>query len=447
MWLVLAVVAVVVLATAGIGGVLWWSNRGSDGDGDGGEVTAAGGGPLPASVPPLGDVRPPADVALPSLEKPIDTPRWTYDTGIDVSVLGGDRYTVVIGSDQGVIALDAESGEPRWSQPVKPPNVNINRFPSGKCVITRSAKTIGCGLNLNLCCGDREVLVFFDVVTGRILNQPTLPAGQISNLQASGDGIAVVFRNKLVTYGPDGNEAWRVSHDGVSVFGDQGIVITEYEVLDANTGHPIVSASNTSNTAFSSGFAVALADSFKFYDFSGRNTATVPSDGYTLMGNEGSGLYDFPLGRPRNTRYGSSGFDVPLAYNTSTGDLRAFDGQSGRVLWTIPTGSDLRMANGIPGYGSGTLCVIGVSGADAITKMRAQTCQDGAATPFVNVSTVFFTGTDGTRYLQRDNGEMVCIDGATGKELWRTKIRYFDDSVWVATGAYATTRNIVSRLI
>lgn len=86
-WLVLTVVAAVVVASAGIGTVLWWLNRG----GGAGEVTAAGGGPLPASVPPLGDLRPPADVALPSLEQPISAPRWTYDTGIDAYVLGGER--------------------------------------------------------------------------------------------------------------------------------------------------------------------------------------------------------------------------------------------------------------------------------------------------------------------------------------------------------------------
>lgn len=438
----LTVVAAVVFATAGIGGVLWWMNRG----GHAGGVTAAGGGPLPTSVPPLGDLRPPADVVLPSLEQPIDTPRWTYETGIDAYVLGGDAYTVVVGSDQGVMALDKETGEPRWSQAVKPPKVNINRFSSAKCVISRSATTIGCGLNLNLCCGDPEVLVFFDVATGRILSRPTLPAARISNLQRSGDDIAVVFPDELVSYGPDGAESWRARHDGVSVFGDQGVVITDREVLDANTGKPIVAEPNTSNTAFASGFALSFANSFKFYDFSGRNTATVPSDGYTLMGNEGSGLYDYPLSRPENTRYGSSGFYYPLAYNRSTGDFRAFDGQSGRILWTFPTGADMTLANMIGGFGSGELCMIGVQ-ETSDANMRAGTCKDVNAAPSANVSMTFFLGSDGTRFLYRDQRDVVCIDGTSGKELWRKKFDHGSDQAWVVQGAYITDRNVVIRLI
>lgn len=441
-WLVLSVVAAVIIASAGIGTLLWWMNRG----GEAVEVTAAGGGPLPTSVPPLGDLRPPADVALPSLEQPIDTPRWTYETGIDAFVLGGDAYTVVVGSDQGVMALDKETGEARWSQAVKPPKANINRFSSAKCVVTRSAKTIGCGLNLNLCCGDPEVLVFFDVATGRILSQPSLPSARISNVQASGNNIAVVFPDEVVAYEADGTETWHVRHDGVSVFGDQGVVITDREVLDANTGDPIVNEPNTSNTAFASGFALSYGNSFKFYDFSGRNTATVPSEGYTLMGNEGAGLYDHPLGRPENTRYGSSGFYYPLAYNRSTGDFRAFDGQSGRVLWTIPSGSDMTLANMIGGFGSGELCMIGVQ-ETSDAKMRAGTCQDVNTAPFASVSMTFFLGSDGTRFLYRDQREVICIDAASGKELWRKKFDRGSDQAWVAQGAYVTDRNIVIRLI
>ncbi|SUA31255.1 outer membrane assembly lipoprotein YfgL [Mycolicibacterium fortuitum] len=442
-WLVLAVVAAVFIASAGIGTLLWWLNRG----GGGGEMTATGGGPLPASVPPLGDLRPPADVALPSLEQPISKPRWTYETGIDAYVLGGDAYTVVVGSDQGVMALDKETGEPRWSQGVKPPKVNINRFGSAKCVITRSAKTMGCGLNLNLCCGDPEVLVFLDVATGRILSQPSLPSDRITNLQGSGDGIAVVFRNELVSYGADGTEAWRARHDGVSVFGDQGVVITEHEVLDANTGKPIVSEPSTSNTAFASGFAVAFANSFKFFDFSGRNTATVPSEGYTLMGNEGSRMYQFPLGHVGNTRYGSSGFYYPLAYNRSTGDFRAFDGHSGRVLWTLPAGADITLANMIGGFGSGELCMIGVQdGADAT--MRAGTCSDVNAAPSAKVPMGRFLGSDGARFLAVvDQGDVICIDGASGNELWRKKFDQGSYVAWVSGGAYLSDRNIVIRVI
>lgn len=443
-WLVLTVVAAVVVASAGIGTVLWWLNRG----GGAGEVTAAGGGPLPASVPPLGDLRPPADVALPSLEQPISAPRWTYDTGIDAYVLGGDAYTVVVGSDQGVMALDKETGEPRWSQGVKPPKVNINRFSKAKCVISRTAKTIGCGLNLDLCCGDPEVLVFIDVATGRILSQPSLPTARISNVQGSGDNIAVVFPDEIVAYGPDGTEAWRSRHDGVSVFGDQGVVITEREVLDANTGKPIVSEPNTSNTAFASGFAVAFANSFKFYDFSGRNTATVPSEGYTLFGNRGSGLYESPLAYPENTRYGSSGFYYPLAYNRSTGDFRAFDGQSGRILWTFPTGTNSAHVNRIEGFGSGELCMIGASELDKDVTMRAGTCQNLATAPSTNVPVTAFLGSDGARYLYQDRRDVICIDGSTGKELWRKEIKYDSPyQVWVSGGAYISERNIVMRVI
>ncbi|MDV3127410.1 PQQ-binding-like beta-propeller repeat protein [Mycobacterium sp. 21AC1] len=438
-------VVAVVFVIVGIGGAIaWWLNRGGD------EVVRSSGpsanpaaGPLPASVPPLGDVRPPTDIALPSLEQPIDTPRWTYKVGIDEAVLGGDSYTVVVGSDEGVIALDASSGVPRWSEPIKPPDINVNEIKKGKCVIARAATTMGCALNVNLSTGQPEVLAFFDVATGRTLSQTTLPGGQIRNMSRSGDGIAVVLDRELVAYGSDGTEAWRVDHDGDAVvFGDQAVIVTRRAVYDASTGAPIVSGVNVvGKTAFASGFALSDGNSINFYDFSGRNTASLASDGYRLLDNARGDA------RSNQDLYGSSGFNYPLAYNDATGDLRAFDGASGRVLWTRPTGQDLTFR--VQGYGSDTLCLIGVSllNDTGFMNMKVQPCQADSANPFVRVSEVNFLGSDGTRLLAVDSRDLVCVDGVTGKELWRKKTTDFPHGVWVGNRAYTTYNSTVTRWI
>lgn len=437
----LTVVAAVVLAAGGVGATLWWLNRGnSDGLAGGPSVGAAG---LPASPPPpLGDLRPPTDITLPSLERPIDTPLWTYKVGIDEAVLGGDTHTVVIGSDQGVIAVDAASGEPRWSKPALPPNININEIRKGSCVITRAATTIGCALNLNLSTGQPEVLVFYDVATGRTLNQTTLPTGQIDAIRKSGDGIAVIVKGELIAYGADGAESWRLAQDGFVVFGDQGIIVTKQAVHDANTGAPIVSGVRVDGkTAFASGFALSDGNTINFYDFNGRNTGSAASEGFRLLDNVRG------IARDNSDLYGSSGFFYPLAYNESTGDLRAFDGQSGSILWTRPTGQDL--TDSVAGYGSDTLCLIAtrIPTETGVMGVKVQTCQTDSANPFVPVSTIKFLGTDGTRLLMVDSRDLVCLDGTTGAELWRTTSTDFPAGNWVGGGAYTHYNSTVTRWI
>lgn len=138
------------------------------------------------------------------------------------------------------------------------------------------------------------------------------------------------------------------------------------------------------------------------------------TDGYRLLENA------FSDARSNDGVYGSSGFFYPLAYNESTGDLRAFDGD-GRVLWNHPTGQDLTFR--VQGYGSNTLCLIGVSllNDTGFMSMKVQPCQAGSVNPFVRVSEASFLGSDGTRLLAVDSRDLVCIDEVTGNELWRER--------------------------
>lgn len=474
-WLVIAVVVAVVIAAAGTGTLLWWLNA------RGGAFSTATASPLPTSVPPLGALRPPRDQLMPSLEKPLEKPRWSYkpDT-YSTSVLGGDDYTVVIsvdnyGDNKGVLALDAGNGAPRWSKAVQPANakhVLISQM-STHCVIDRAATTIGCAFGGGVVDRDAGVISFFDVATGTEKNNVVVPppattgTGAVREIYSAGDGFVVVLSDAVVGYRADGSEAWRTAvsltraisdgygHPGVSVYGDQAIVVTlDGRVLDANTGNPIVQgASALGSAAFASGFGLSDGDTFDFYDFGGTKTASAPSEGFTFIEGFGTDGYRTSIGlRPQTP--GSSGLYYPLVYNEATGDLRAFDPASGRVLWTRQISEDVRSsveAYGIGAYGSGTTCFV-ILREPQVVHMKAQTCETDSADPFVDAPSpdgyLSFVGSDGQRMMfdtRKDPpDEVVAIDRG-GQEVWRKQDPDLWLPQWLGHGLYSAKAPTVSR--
>lgn len=484
-WLVIAVVVAVVIAAAGTGTLLWWLNaRGGESGGVfGGEnAPPSAASPLPTSVPPLGALRPPRDQLVQSLEKPLDKPRWSYKAdSYATSVLGGDNYTVVISVDnyrdnKGVLALDAASGAPRWPKAVQPANAKnilISQM-STHCVIARAATTIGCAFGGGVADRDAGVISFFDVATGTEKNNVVVPppattgTGAVREIYSAGDGFVVVLSDAVVGYRPDGSEAWRTAvsltranshgygHPGVSVYGDQAIVVTlDGRVLDANTGNPIIQgASALGSAAFSSGFGLSDGDTFDFYDFEGTKTASAPSEGFTFITGFGTDGYRTSIGLDPQTS-GSSGLYYPLVYNEATGDLRAFDPASGRVLWTRHISEDIRSsveAYGIAAYGNGTTCFVILREANVV-HVKAQTCETDSDNPFVDAPTpdgyLSLAASDGQRMLfdtRNDNhDEVVSIDGTTGQELWRKQDPNLWLPQWIGNGTYSVKAPTVFR--
>ncbi|ALI23965.1 hypothetical protein XA26_00990 [Mycolicibacterium fortuitum] len=482
-WLVITVVVAVVIAAAGTGTLLWWLNaRGGESGG-----TRLSASPLPTSVPPLGAERPPRDQLVPSLENPPGAPRWNYRPNSDTSrtlstnILGGDAYTLVVGYESyqeadgtGIIALDAGTGEPRWPKPTKP-DIATNSFTSQtatKCVIDRAATTIGCffGRGGNTDGDDPDVLVFLDTASGTELNNVKVPAtrwGRVRAIYSAGDGFVVALNDELVGYRANGSEAWRtpyvpedtiaasvgVGHAGVSVFGDQGIVVhPDGRVLDANTGATIVHDSpGLDSAAFTSGFALAHGDTLDFYNFAGAKTASVPSDGFAFIdgyGIDGEGAVGLD-----SRQSGSSGLYYPLVFKKDTGDLRALDPTSGRVLWTQRIGvADTRS---VVAYGDGTTCFI-IARDDKTVHVKAQTCQTGSDDPFVEAPTEVSLGTyfswagyDGQRLAfetrKENRDEVVSVDGATGDEVWRKSDPNLWLAQWIGSGMYSSRTHSVFR--
>lgn len=467
-WLVITVVVAVVIAAAGTGTLLWWLNaRGGE---SGGAATSASPSPLPTSVPPLGALRPPRDQLVPSLEKPLDKPRWSYKPdSFRTSILGGDAYTVVISVDnyqqnKGLLAVDAENGAPRWPKPVMPAGIADLGLTSmfSKCVIDRAATTIGCAFSDRVQSTDSGiVLAFFDTATGAEKYSTKVPGtywGNIRGMYSAGDGFVVVLEDEVVGYRPDASVGWRIpnkqvdprsnGHDNAAVYGDQGIVVLlDGRVLDANTGSLIVQgASAHGSAAFASGFGLSDGDKFDFYDFGGTKTASAASEGFTFIEGFGTNGYHWSVGLDLQTP-GSSGLYYPLAYNKATGDLRAFDPASGRILWNRHIGQD--GTRSIAAYGSGTTCFILLRD-DSVVRVKVQTCETDSDRPFVEAPTDVSLGTylrllgsDGQRMLfgtyTEHNDEVVAIDGTTAQTLWRKSgVSNLSLSLWAGDGLYST---------
>jgi hypothetical protein len=473
-WLVITVVVAVVIAAAGTGTLLWWLNA-RGGESGGGDTTLSAASPLPTSVPPLGALRPPRDQLVPSLEKPLEKPRWSYKPdSFSTSILGGDAHTVVVSVDnyqqnKGVLAVDAGNGQPRWPKPVMPASLagsSLNNMFS-ECVIDRAATTIGCAFSDGVQSTDRGiVLVFFDTATGAEKNSTTVPGtywGKIRGMYSAGDGFVVVLEDEVVGYRANGSVAWRTpnkqedpradGHNNVAVYGDQGIVVLrDGRVLDASTGNPIVQGgSAVGSAAFASGFGLAGEQTFTFYDFGGTKTASVPSEGFAFVAGYGTNGYRWSVGLSLQTS-GSSGLYYPLAYNEASGDLRAYDPASGRVLWNRHVGQD--GTRSIAAYGNGTTCFILLRD-DSAVRVKVQTCETDSDNPFVEAPTdvsvgtyLRFLGSDGQRMLfgtytehndEVHNDEVVAIDGTTGQEVWRKSgVSNLALSLWAGGGLYST---------
>ncbi|SUA03453.1 outer membrane assembly lipoprotein YfgL [Mycolicibacterium fortuitum] len=469
-WLVITVVVAVVIAAAGTGTLLWWLNaRGGE---SGGAATSASPSPLPTSVPPLGALRPPRDQLVPSLEKPLDKPRWTFrPESSRNNILGGDTYTVVVsvdnyGGNEGVLAVDAGNGQPRWPKPVMPASLQGRDLGSmfSKCVIDRAATTIGCAFGTGVGSAETDkgiALVFLDTATGAEKNTTKVPGtywGHIRGMYSAGNGFVAVLDDEVVGYRADGSESWRApyqrldptsaGHDNVAVYGDQGIVvILDGRTLDADTGNPILQgASSVGSAAFASGFGLSDAVMINFYDFTGKKTASIPSDGFTFIDGFGINGHHWSVGLDLQTP-GSSGLYYPLAYNKTTGDLRAFDPASGRILWNRHIDQDA--SRGIAAYGNGTTCFIALRD-ESVVRVKVQTCETDSDNPFIEVPTkidlgTYFTflGSDGQRMLfgidSDHNDEVVAIDGTGGQEVWRKKSDpNLAVSLWAGNGLYST---------
>ncbi|OMC37403.1 hypothetical protein A5742_09340 [Mycolicibacterium fortuitum] len=476
-WLVITVVVAVVIAAAGTGTLLWWLNA------RGGESGTATASPLPTSVPPLGALRPPRDQLVPSLEKPLGKPRWTYrPEGSTHEILGGDAYTVVVGVEGtkadgsrsgGVLALDAGNGAPRWPKPVVPAGpIRIPGYTAAKCVISRAATTIGCffGRGGNTSGDEPDLLVFLDTATGAEKGNIAVPAtrwGRVREIYSAGDGFVVALNDEVVGYRSDGSEAWRTpytnpdpiasqGHEGVSVYGDQAIVITvDGRVLDANSGRPILQGAKAlGSAAFAAGFGLSDGDTFDFYDFAGTKTASVPSEGFTFIDGYGTGGYSLSVGLDRRAS-GSSGLYSPLVYNEATGHLRAFDPAAGGVLWTrqISQGDTPTAKTYTDAYGNGTTCFIILRKQQDThmgIQMKVQKCETDSDNPVVDApvpdnipTSSFFAGSDGQRMLfdtgNENHDEVAAIDGTTGQEAWRKTNPNVWLPRWIGSGVYSAS--------
>ncbi|WP_454787554.1 outer membrane protein assembly factor BamB family protein [Mycolicibacterium lutetiense] len=469
-WLVIAVVAAVVIAAAGTGTLLWWLNARGGESGGAAPSASASPSPLPTSVPPLGALRPPRDQLVPSLEKPLEKPRWSYKPdSFSTSILGGDAYTVVVSVDnyqqnKGVLAVDAENGAPRWPKPVMPAGIadrSLNNMFS-ECVIDRAATTIGCAFSDGVQSTDRGiVLAFFDTAMGAQKNSTKVPGtywGEIRGMYSAGDGFVVVLEDEVVGYRADASVGWRTpnkqvdpkatGHKNVAVYGDQGIVVLlDGRVLDANTGNLILQGGSAlGSAAFASGFGLSDGQTFAFYDFGGTKSASVPSEGFTFVAGYGTNGYRWSVGLNLQTS-GSSGLYYPLAYNEASGDLRAYDPASGRVLWTRHVGKD--GTRSVAAYGNGTTCFILLRD-DSVVRVKVQTCETDSDNPFVEAPTELsfgtyfkFLGSDGQRMLfgtyTEHNDEVVAIDGTTGQEVWRKSgVSNLALSLWAGSGLFST---------
>ncbi|OKH81691.1 hypothetical protein EB73_26860 [Mycobacterium sp. SWH-M3] len=435
--IVLTVVAVVVAAT-GLGAALWGLNsRGgtekptataqpSSKPASTGTASSATAAPEPmAPSEPLGPERPPADLQLqvPLEQKPAAI--WTVKPDSwKITVLGGGSETVAVGYTTGVMAMDAATGKNRWPKPVMPSGAYEGYFYLSNCVTDRTERTLGCALRMQN--GDDAVIVFFDVKTGAQRGK-AVSAERISSFRRAGNGfVLTTFTNQLTGYRGDGSEAWTAQHDGVSIFGDQGLVVTkDGRVLDADTGSVVLQyrTSPSSKLAFTRGFALSDGPTIDLYDFAGKPTGSVPSEGFSLM----------PTSREHE---GSSGLDVPVVYNAQTSQVRALDPTSGNTLWSKQVSQDLSQT--VWAFGSGDTCVVIAVNPDNTQSALTQKCGTEASATFIGTGSGEpnpVIGFDGQRLVVHQQSANVCLDAATGQSLWT-----LDDSIrevrWVGNKIY-----------
>lgn len=438
--LIAAVAAAVAVVAVVTGAVLWGLNSGG---GQSASTTTAAppvstspsgiptpGTSTPASPagppPPLGALRPPHNLQVSSLEQAPRTPRWTLQSGGNPKLMGGDSEILILGNSAGIIAVDAATGKARWTAPALPDGVDSGYFLYSQCAVDRAHTTIGCALNLSS--GKDEIVAFFDANTGAIKSRTVMP--QVSRLHDAGDGFVLVQISSDITgYHSDGSLAWKASHDGVAVYGDQGIIVTrDGRVLDANTGAVIVEypgIANRGKTAFATGFALSNTQSIDFFDFTGKKTASIEAGGFGLLDGD-------------RELTGSSGLYYPLLYKEATGELRAVDPATGQQKWTRQLG--VGPADDVRGYGSDTTCFVLVGG-DSGSRVKAEPCEsvgnNGFASTEAKTISDAFIGFDGQRIAFYHLGDVVCVDATTGQEVWRTHELHSPE--WVGDGLYSVT--------
>lgn len=436
--LALLVVALLTVTTLVIGGVLWGLNA-RNGNREPATATATPtAGPLPDAPAPLGALRPPRDIQMaPFGEQAPKDPKWISPTDASPEVLAGDAHTIVARlQDRGLIAVDAANGAPRWPQLVAPADADPMELHHGECAVNRAIT--GCALWTG---NDREVVVvLFDTATGVELHHEVVPGNSGSYLAAVGDGLVAALGSERVRYRSDGTESWRVKDQGVqstglTVYRDQGIVILDMEgreqVLDANSGRVLAEAPLVwDNAAFASGFALSDRSTLDFFDFTGTKTASVPADGYQLVGKD-----------PNFTA--SSGLYYPLAFNPTTGGLRAYNAATGSVLWSQQYPPE-HMSDGVFGFGSGKTCFISL-GPNGTARLKTLECGTPNSDPPLEVQTPhpggfsgWLLGYDGQRVLINEHMNLVqCVDVSTGQVVWEKRENALLLGRWLGDGYFS----------
>lgn len=436
--LALLVIALLAIAVLVIGGVMWGLNVKNSKREPSTAAQTPTAGPLPDAPAPLGALRPPRNIQMaPFGEQAPKDPKWISPTDATPDVLGGDAHTVVARvQDRGLIAVDAANGAPRWPQLVAPADVDPKRLHQGRCAVNRAIT--GCALWTG---NDREtVVILFDTATGIEKHHEVIPGNSDSYFAAVGDGLVAALGSDRVGYRSDGTEAWRVKDQGVLstgliVYNDQGIVFLDLagreQVLDANSGRILAEAPAVWNrAAFANGFALSDRSTLDFYDFSGTKTASVPADGYQLVGQD-----------PNFTA--SSGLYYPVAFNPTTGGLRAYNAATGSVLWSEHYPPEF-MADGVFGVGSDKTCFISL-GAGHTVRLKTLECGTANSHPPVEVDTTYpggFTswlhGYDGQRIVLAGEMNLVqCVDASTGQVVWEKRENALLSGQWLGDGYFS----------
>lgn len=436
--LALLVVALLVVATLVIGGVLWGLNARNSKRSPATAAPTPTASPLPDAPAPLGALRPPRDIQMaPFGEQAPKDPKWISPTDALPEVLAGDAHTIVARlQDRGLIAVDAANGAPRWPQLVAPADVDPKGLHHGECAVNRAIT--GCALWTG---NDREeVVILFDTATGVEKHHEVVSGNPDIYLYAVGDGLVAAINRDRVGYRSDGTEAWRVKDqsawaEGLFAYRDQGIVFLDIQgreqVLDANSGRVLAEAPLVWNrTAFASGFALSDRSTLDFYDFTGTKTASVPADGYQFVGQE-----------PNFTA--SSGLYYPLAFNPTTGGLRAYNAATGSVLWSEQYPPE-HMSDGVFGFGSGKTCFISL-GAHGTARLKTLECGTPNSdppvelqTPYPDGFTVWLLGYDGQRLLIHEDANLVqCVDVSTGQVVWEKRENALLGGRWLGDGYFS----------
>jgi outer membrane protein assembly factor BamB len=403
----------------------------------------------PQRIAPLGAQRPPRDLRQGAFDRAPTGPRWSYvSTNRAIGVAGAGARVVLVTGDDGVTALDPASGSRLWANPFRPASFSTKYFwlaNPNDCAVDRADTTVGCILrDID---GKKAIVVFLDAATGTQRGSTVQigDAGISEVFQRSGDNFILGIPNSEVRgYRTDGSLAWHADAKTSFVnYADQGILIPGgYEardVLDTATGTVIahIDGGLEHSIAFTSGFAVNNYDQrIVFYDFTGRQIADVPADGFSLL--EQTPYSPFV---PQS----SSGVDQPLAYNNATHQLRGYDGATGQPLWTTTVPDPDQYMNNSTVFGSGTYCFNGYARGEK-EAVQVAACDQATTNPYLTASNHlgWLAGFDGQRALipmpwDKSNRQSIqCVDVATGQEAWTITtdgiVKWLGNQTYVVVG-------------